>query len=128
MSSLTSEMNKTSIDHIQAMIEKKNSFQPYYATNKSILPSVTDMDHHPYTRFYRGVYYYPDPIVFEREAGWREIQDHCYNLNIPPQEESVPRLCFQAPCSTVFSCHPENKSKYSEHENLTNNNCIVQYR
>jgi len=129
--SLTAERNEKSIEHVRSMIRNKTQSSPYLANNKSVLPVVTDMDHHPYTRFYRGVYYYPDPIIFEREAGWRNVNNACYNLNAPPQEEEMPQHCYEAPCSTVFPCYPQYLTKYSDRDRLDvmiNNACVVQYR
>lgn len=39
------------------------------------LPPYTDMDHHPYTRFFRGVYDNPRPVVHSRHAGVRSVAD-----------------------------------------------------
>lgn len=128
---LTPMMNERSVEQVRGLIKQKTSDHPYFATNQSVLPIVNDMDHHPYTRWYRGVYYYPDPIVMEREAGWRKQRNACYDINIPPQKVHRPNHCFEAPCSTIFPCYPEYLTKFSDRENLDvmiNNACIVQYR
>lgn len=129
--SLTPDMNEKSIEHVRAMINKKNNNNPYFATQSTITPVMTDMDHHPYTRFYRGVYYYSDPIIFEREAGWRQQHDSCYEVNIPQEQEKQPQHCYEAACSTIFPCYPQYLTKFADRENLdvmVNNACIVQYR
>lgn len=131
MSHLTPDMNERSIEHVRAMIKKKNTNNPFYATNNSVSPVVTDYDHHPYTRWFRGVYYYPDPIIAEREAGWREQENSCYDLVTPVQSEPNPDHCWEAPCSTIFPCRPKYLHRYADKELLDvmiNNDCIVQYR
>jgi hypothetical protein len=52
---------------------------------------VNDMDHHPYTRCFRGVYYSSEPIVMEREAGWRPLHNKCYNPGMVVKKR--PLLC-----------------------------------
>ena len=66
-------------DFIKKQIERKNNYNiPYYATKNSVTKTMTDMDHFPYTRYFRGVYNESNPVVMDREAGFRERQDHCY--------------------------------------------------
>ena len=128
---LTPTLNHNSIETIRAQIAKKISNNPYFASGETVDSVITDMDHHPYTRWFRGVYYYPDPIVMEREAGWRPRQDSCYNVIIPPQPPLDPHHCFEAPCSTIFPCYPKSTTKYADQDSLDsmiNNSCIVQYR
>ena len=44
-------------DFIKKQIERKNNYNiPYYATKNSVTKTMTDMDHFPYTRYFRGVY------------------------------------------------------------------------
>ena len=128
---LTSKINHDSIEYIKRSIEKKTSDKPYFANKNSIMKVVTDMDHHPYHRWYRGVYYYPEPIVMEREAGWRKIENDCYDLVIKREAEKQPNHCFEAPCSTTFPCYPEYLVKYADKDALDvmiNKACISQYR
>ena len=115
-----------SIDTIKNEIKKKISSNPSFATNTTVLGVVTDQDHHPYSRFYRNVYYYPEPIVFEREAGWRKIENDCYRVNVPYKREDQPNHCFEIPCSTILPCYPV-KDKLTLDTQI-NNSCIVQYR
>lgn len=101
---------------IQYEIERKNSYCPYYATTSTTRESITDMDHFPFTRFYRGVYNNPDPIVFEREAGYRKRDDRCYNDKIICQSNPpvYPNHCFQGASLTVHPCYPEYMRKDSD--------------
>jgi hypothetical protein len=80
---LTARLNEHSIEFIRSQIQKKLN-GPYFSTNSATTNVVTDMDHHPYSRWFRGVYYFPNPIIMEREAGWRPRRDSCYEIVEPP--------------------------------------------
>jgi len=148
MDNLTPEFNTQNVNYIRKQIEQKTSDRPYFANNNTVTHTVTDMDHHPYTRWYRGVYYYPEPIVFEREAGYRRLENNCYNLSIPsevgrgalatsrggsgsgrggspdpdPQlpleKPNDPRHCFEAACSIQYPCYPEYLQKFADKDAL----------
>jgi hypothetical protein len=128
---LTPKINQHSIEYIREQIGKKIGDCPYYANGKTATHMITDMDHHPYSRWYRGVYYYPDPIIMEREAGWRPVRNECYSVNAPYNKEKDPNHCFEAPCTTTFPCYPQYLTKYADKDALdvmVNNACIIQYR
>ena len=127
MSRLTAEMNERSIETIRKQISKKTSDRPYFSSGNIVSNVVTDMDHQPYSRWFRGVYNYPDPVIMEREAGFRQIEDQCYTVSVPPHAPEEHHLCFEPACSTVFPCNPE---KYDNRSNMDRFNklCIVQYR
>lgn len=122
---LTARLNETSIESLRGAISRKISPMPYLANNNSARRIVTDMDHQPYGRFFRGVYYYPEPIIFEREAGYRPINDICYRSVSHPEKDEEPEHCFELPCSTILPCRPNSKEKI---DTILNNECIVQYR
>ena len=82
---------------------KLNYNVPYYATIQDATTVITDQDHFPYKRNFRGVYNDSSPTVFEREAGWRPRHDDCYKEMVTPTYYR-PNYCWQAPCSTVFPC------------------------
>lgn len=87
----------------------KTSSIPYYPRESTILASMTDMDHFPYNRFYRGVANSEMPVVFEREVGWRPVtktkrEDCC-------QTTDYPNTCFQLPCSIVLPCYDTRPDK-----------------
>jgi hypothetical protein len=131
MSDLTASLNEQSIESVRREIAKKIGSRPYFANADTVDSVVTDMDHQPYTRWFRGVYYYPDPIIMEREAGWRPIRNSCYGLVMPPQSNPEPNHCFEVPCTTTFPCYPKYLTKYADKEALDvmiNNVCIPQYR
>lgn len=123
-------LNQHSIETIKKQIALKQS-QPYFATQSTISNIITDMDHFPYTRWFRGVSYYPDPIVMEREVGWRPLHNDCYNVIRPVENETEPNTCFEAACSTVFPCKTTYSGSYSERQKMEqciDNSCIVKYR
>ena len=71
-------MNRLSnIDYIKEQIIRKKSTNPYFSTKDTIKGVITDNDHFPYRRFYRGKAESNKPIVMEREAGWRNVYDIC---------------------------------------------------
>jgi hypothetical protein len=128
---LTPKLNEQSIESVREQIRRKTSSNPYLSNGVVVSKSVTDMDHQPYTRWFRGVYYYPDPIVMEREAGWRPINNACYRLVTPNIPDPEPHHCFEAACSTIFPCYPEALNRFTDGEKLdlmVNKACIVKYR
>ena len=75
---LTPYINKSNIGIIREQIAAKISHCPYYATSQVAMSVITDQDHFPYSRYFRGVPTFSRPVVFEREAGWRNIDNQCY--------------------------------------------------
>ncbi len=95
---------RSNVNIIRDQIEAKVSSQPFFASQNAVNLTVTDMDTFPYPRFYRGIYQTTKPVILEREAGWRQRHDMCYQpIRNDPLE--IPRYCWQVPCSTVFPCH-----------------------
>lgn len=131
MSDLTAQYNMTSIEAVRHGIARKTSTRPYFANAETVRQVVTDYDHHPYGRWFRGVYYYPDPILAEREAGWRPLQNGCYSVVRPVEPETDPRNCFESACSTIYPCFPDLEGRFSNQERLdqaVNGNCLQAYR
>lgn len=129
--SLTETINNANVASVRKQIHMKSGYVPHYGTINGAESVVTDMDHFPYTRFYRGVYNSSQPVVFEREAGWRPHRDACYSVNKYDLQSSYPNHCFEAPCSTVYPCYPQYLQKFSDRDALNvqlNRGCIVQYR
>lgn len=130
MSQLTADINTYNIGNLRDEIKRKTSSYPYLANKNTAQGVITDMDHTPYTRWFRGVYYYPEPIIMEREAGYRPIRNSCYNLVAPPPVEQEPQHCFEAPCTTIYPCVPKF-TRYSDKEVLDaylNKNFPILYR
>jgi hypothetical protein len=125
-----SEINNKNINSIRRQIFQKQGSEPFFASINDAESIVTDMDHFPYTRFFRGVYSSTDPVVFEREAGWRPIRNSCYKSSCDTKSQ-YPIHCFENSCSFVSRCHPKLLNRYSDRDALniqSNNACIVQYR
>lgn len=75
---LTPLMNESNVGTVRTLISRKISHIPYYATEQQAMSTFTDQDHFPYTRYYRGIAESSVPIVMEREAGWRPLNNQCY--------------------------------------------------
>lgn len=123
--------NQRNVEAVRAQIDRKLKSKPYYANEMSVTETVTDIDHFPYTRFFRGVAPYPDPIIFEREAGWRLRRDNCYRLSKHVSDTPKPNNCWETACSTVYPCYPQNVLKFSDRDALNvmlNNASTIQYR
>ena len=75
-------LNTINVDNIAEEIRKKKQSIPYYATTKKANQVVTDHDTFPYPRWYRGQVKSTEPIVVEREAGWRPRHDFSYVDNL----------------------------------------------
>jgi hypothetical protein len=128
MSQLTADLNQQSIEYIRSQIARKTSEIPYFASGKTVTNVITDFDHHPYTRFYRGVYYYDSPIVIEREAGYRKLENSCYNVIREHVIEEPPKMAFESACSTIFPANPDRYEDKRMHDSRFSDSCIVQYR
>lgn len=97
---------------LKEMIKYKQGSDPYYSSGPS---AMTDVDHFPYTRNYRGQAASDYPVVLEREAGWRPVKNDCYNKPVVRNElDLYPNHCFQSAPSTVYPCYPEYLRKYSD--------------
>ena len=114
--------NNLNVDFVRQQILHKNSNTPYFALDSTVTNVVTDMDHFPYSRWYRGVYDFSEPIVAEREAGFRKLENDAYKPRIPIKPEKNRPLCFQAPCSTVYPCFADDKNSK---KHCMNDNCIT---
>ena len=109
----------------------KQGHNPYYGTVDSAASVITDMDTFPYNRFFRGEYDSTNPIIFEREAGWRPVNNTCYANLHTSKPSPYPNHCFEGSCSSVYPCYPSYLTKIVDREALNvqlNKSCIVQYR
>jgi hypothetical protein len=86
----TMEINMSNVDNIREQIKRKKGWNPYFATQKEAMSVTTDYDVFPYPRYFRGIATSSEPIVAEREAGYRNRHDDCYIPN--------PTIDFQPPC------------------------------
>jgi hypothetical protein len=126
------DINSRNIENIRSQIIEKKGYKPYFADINTGSSILTDYDHFPYTRWWRGIPQSDQPVVAEREAGWRPLNNECYYPQKDNKKERLNNLyCFEAACSTVYPCHPEYLAKHSDKELLNimlNNNCVVSYR
>ncbi|MCH9718216.1 MAG: hypothetical protein K0U52_14215 [Gammaproteobacteria bacterium] len=101
-------INRRNLYHVRREINKLvSSFEPYTATQNQAEEIITDIDHFPYTRRYRSTPSDFYPRVMEREAGFRPMNNACYDA--PDRllmHDSYPNNCFQTACSTVDLCVP----------------------
>ena len=129
---LTQRINNQNVNMVRQGIAQKINYNcPYYPTLDEVTAVVTDQDHHPYTRFFRGRYDAADPIVFEREAGFRTRFDNCYRLNCSGLPSKKPEFCYQYPCSLVLPCRPKEQITYADKAELDlimRQGCIPTYR
>jgi hypothetical protein len=86
------------IANIRAQIEKKKQNNPYFATINTVQNAITDHNSFPYTRYFKGIAMNPNPIIAEREAGWRPLDYNLYINTLPPDECEKPTLLFQGVC------------------------------
>lgn len=120
------DINSTNIENIRYQIAQKQGFRPYFASVDTTSAVLTDYDNFPYNRWFRGIPNHFEPIVAEREAGFRPINNQCYN----PEKDYKQDLdrgdlyCFQPSCSTVYPCKPN----YNPGNTLNNDRCIIEYR
>lgn len=73
MNPYSSEYNLESDNMLQYAIMMKNSDYLHFPQNCQIKSALTDMDHFPYRRFFRGVYNESEPVIFGRQAGYRSF-------------------------------------------------------
>jgi hypothetical protein len=100
------QINQNNSEFVIETIRRKISNAPCFITDEQLGYVVTDMDHFPYQRFYRGaIGSYTRPALIEREAGFRPRRDSCYE-NIKTIEIHKPQYCWQYPCSSIESCKP----------------------
>jgi hypothetical protein len=97
-----------SAEYIRNQIKLKKGSNPYFSTSNDAKYVITEFDHFPYTRFYRSVYNCSNPVVIEREAGWRPRRDLCYKSVECNETYDCPDICFQNACSTVLPCYTKN--------------------
>lgn len=121
----------SNVQNVRQQIHNKLGSNPYIGTATQAQQIITDMDHQPYTRFYRGVYWSSDPVAMEREAGFRKVKNYCYINSDCVTSTGYPNNCFETACSTVYPCYTEYLDKFADKNALNvqiNKACITQYR
>ena len=102
MSNLTPFINRVNCELVHDMIEEKKRNLPFTVSNNIVSYIQTDMDNYPYNRFYRGVPYFYNPVIFEREAGFREVHNECYRPLPCPYPSLTPDVKFTSSCTAVL--------------------------
>jgi hypothetical protein len=93
----------------QQIQQKINYNRPYFGQTNVLQYVQTDMDHFPYRRYFRGKYNVQYPVIFDREAGYRELNNQCYKqYNVDNVQRT--ELCFENACSMVKPCNQQNQS------------------
>ncbi len=77
---ITCDINKLNYTILQNDIYMKKSSTPHFPKESDLSMTYTDVDHFPYTRQFRGKYNLDNPTVWDREAGYRPLQNVCYNV------------------------------------------------
>ena len=102
---------------IKQQIQIKNSCAyPYQSFANDVKHVLTDMDHFPYTRFYRGQYNDAQPHIYGREAGYHPLQnsEYIHHNTYAVQKHESPT---QVPCTTVLPtklCHRTSLSNTND--------------
>lgn len=104
------------ISIIRSQINAKQSNTPHFVSINETQKIITDFDHFPYNRFYRGIYYSKNPIIIEREAGWRPLQNECYKPTFCFETPEYPNNCFEGSCNLFVQC--QSSPKYNNYDNV----------
>ena len=112
-------VTNNSINFVQHQIAQKNSSTPYYADRHIVSNAITDMDVFPYPRFFRGIPTDPNPNVFEREAGFRNLYPDGYTPLLKLEASPKPNVCFRPACTTIQPCLGTSERNIAQME--TNN-------
>lgn len=133
MTDISHNITMSNVENIRRQIAKKQGSEPYWSVEDNALNALTDYDVFPYTKWFRGNYKSTEPIVAEREAGYRKRQDNCYKITNPetPANINYPNHCFEVPCSTVFPCYPKYAQRMLDRDAMNvaiNKSCVTQYR
>ena len=90
--------------NLQQQICYKQSSLPLLLKPAAAETVMTDMDHFPYTRFYRGKAFSKVPWIMERRAGWYPRKAIMVKEHVSPPYE----LCWQNACHNVLPCKGTN--------------------
>lgn len=116
---ISSSIDSNNRSWIANQIYLKNMYAyPYQSLANDIKHVVTDIDHFPYTRFYRGVYNDSHPHIWQREAGYHRLYNDNYKEHllyiVKPHQSPT-----QIPCSTILP----RRLHFRDH--LSNSNLCV---
>ena len=124
MNSERIKLNNSNIENIRKQIMKKNNGNPYFATEKESKSVITDFDSFPYNRWWRGIAGSCNPVVIEREAGWRIRNDNCYkNYKLNYENENI-HDCKLIKKYVKDEDEDEDTSQNNNNNNNNNNNTM----
>lgn len=124
-------VNENNINNVRRQIKIQKQSHPFHTTVNYPESVITDYDHFPYRRWFRGQTLSDKPIIAEREAGYRPVRKNCYASFDEVKEPNYPNHCFEGSCSLVVPCYPQYLQKFSDRDHMNvilNKACIVQYR
>lgn len=110
---MTDSLTAQNIAIVRDQIAKKLRPEPFYASTAAAGGVLTDMDHFPYRRFFRGETALSSPVFMERQAGWRPVRNQCYQQFVEQRVCPV-EYCWQQPCTTVRPCTPKGVDRNQE--------------
>jgi hypothetical protein len=125
----SSVININNVQNVRNQIEHHRHGK--FTTINEVQNITTDYDVFPYPRWFRGEYKNSNPVIAEREAGYRPLQPNCYQTKQNIVNEKYPNHCFESACSTVYPCYPDYLAKLSDRSAmnvLLNKACTIQYR
>lgn len=132
---MTDNIQNNNVNFVRSQIYQKIQPEPYYATIQHAKAVLTDQDHFPYKRYYRGHYASSYPIVDERAAGFRPRIDNCYKPEVYKKDQFCTTkgndLCWQSGSTVTYPCRNQFLKKYAdidEIRQLLDVGCISQYR
>ncbi|MDC3332842.1 hypothetical protein OAV62_01230 [bacterium] len=103
------DISQNNRNMIQFQINQKTQYNvPFYATQDIVESTMSPFDHFPYKYFWRGEAQNPNPVIMEREAGYRPLHNRCYKQLGIPKKGNHSR-CWSYPCNTVSPCCPGNE-------------------
>lgn len=127
---LTQSITDKNIAIVRGLIKRSQQSAPLYVTGDIPSSVITDYDVFPYPRWFRGLYDNSNPIVAEREAGYRILQSESYMDSKKKNEtEAVIEHVFQTACTTIkpsFVLDPDSHEGTKFNKSI-NKMCIVQY-
>jgi hypothetical protein len=113
--------NMLNILNIKNLIQAKKYSDPIDVTENNGKAVYTPYNVFPYNGWFKGNYLCSEPLVAEREAGYRKIKKY----NSTEKLENINHnVCFQGPCSLVKPCIPE---KINERDKLELNISLKPY-
>ena len=104
---LTPYLNKNNVEYVKSLVALKSGSNPTIVPMSSAMNVITDMDVHPYPRYFRGVAGHDTPVIMELEAGFRTRNDNCYKPIYKPKKEEPIGTIWQPTCTCITPANPD---------------------